>query len=193
VTGYDPRTHPVYSVRLTQDEVDLIAEVRGRRGIEKWTREAIREKWQREKYAPRQKKAGAPIDFADSSDAAMRAYTLRILAEQAESSKAIISFPGYQWDVKGGLLLNPDGSPAVNTEALLKAQAELRQILKAVRELRGLDAPSRKRVTHTVMSRSIKELAQKLGIETEPPDETDIVDADWSELRALPPGTELPK
>lgn len=170
--------HPVWHCTFTADEMAEISKLRGPSkglaGMKKFVMDAVFEKAHRE--------AGSGYtgkDLESLTPKELQSLALNIIGTQMERAAQTVSKPGYRWDVKGELLVDPEGNPAQDIDQVTKAQAELRQWLKSLREIKGLDAPSKKRVKMTVVHQQIVELAQQMGIETDP---------DGDEMLALPAG-----
>jgi hypothetical protein len=108
-----------------------------------------------------------------------RDYFLAELMQQGEIAVETVRNPGYLYDVKGELVMGPDGQFLENISERTKAQTEWRHIQESARKLLGIDAPQKKIRKNTIIIKNIREAAEQLGIVVD--DETggslDIVDA----------------
>lgn len=119
-----------------------------------------------------------------------RDYFLAELIHQAEIAVETIRNPGYLYDVKGELIMGPDGQFLENISERTKAQTEWRHMQESARKLLGVDAPQRKVRKDTIIIRHVREMAEQLGIDINDAEAAmDIVDAQVVE--ALPPAGQL--
>lgn len=80
----------------------------------------------------------------DFSDDDLNESILFLLKEQLAGLQEIFRNPGFIYDVKGELVLGPDGQPMINTERQIQAQREMSRVIEAIRRLKGSDAPQRR-------------------------------------------------
>lgn len=158
--------NPVWHCTFTADEMAEIGQLRGPSkglsGMNKFVKDAVLEKARREARGEH----NGVVDLETLSPKELQSLALNVIGKQMERAAETISKPGYRFDVKGDLLIDPNGEPVSDVDQVTKAQAELRQWLKSLREIKGLDAPSKKRVKHTVVHQQILEIAGGLGIAT---------------------------
>lgn len=84
-------------------------------------------------------------DFVNEEDLTEGIFA--IMMDQLGMLQEICRNPGFVHDVRGQLVLGPDGQPMLNTERQIQAQRELSRVIEAIRRLRGSDAPVRRHLT----------------------------------------------
>lgn len=162
---------PAWTMAFSPAELHIISQHRkdkGLTGVRRWIWEAIEQRIARETFRPWRT---PDIDVSNTTMAELREYVTQLQMQGIKDADAIVASPGHMWDVKGNILRNEDGTPALNVDQKIKAIAERRQGVKGVRELAGLDAPSRKRIQHTVITDKIVEYAAMLGISDDDDDD----------------------
>lgn len=83
-----------------------------------------------------------PINGEDLTTAAYYMYE-----QQLNRLQAIAVAPGFKHDVKGELMLGPDGQPEIDTERQIQAEREYSRGLESIRKLMGSDAPVRRHLS----------------------------------------------